>query len=131
MRARAGGCTVIAVSGARDDPHEDCDPVARQVSAYNRRDLDAFLECYAAAVVIEDAHGDVVMEGADAVRGAYGELFANSPELHVEIAMRIRVGEYVIDEEIVTGRRASPDAMRVAAIYHVGDGVIDRVRFIR
>jgi hypothetical protein len=24
-----------------------CDPVERQVDAYNRRDIDAFLSCYA------------------------------------------------------------------------------------
>jgi uncharacterized protein (TIGR02246 family) len=107
------------------------DAVARQVSAYNRRDLDAFLECYAPDIVIENAKGDVVMEGRDAMRAAYGELFAESPELHVEIATRIRIGEYVIDEEVVTGRQASPEAARVAAIYHVRDGAIDRVRLIR
>ena len=119
------------MSVSRGDADQDSDPVARQVSAYNRRDLDAFLECYAADVVIENARGDVVMDGRAAMRAAYGELFADSPALHVEIATRIRIGEYVIDEEIVTGRRASPEAMRVAAIYHVGDGVIDRARFIR
>jgi hypothetical protein len=58
-------------------------------------------------------------------------LFAGSPELHVEIATRIRVGDYVIDEEVVTGRRGSPEAARVVAIYHVRDGAIDPVRLIR
>ena len=110
---------------------QDNDAVARQVSAYNRRDLDAFLECYAPDVVIENAKGDVVMEGRIAMRAAYGELFAESPELHVEIATRIRIGEYVIDEEIVIGRNGSPEALRVAAIYHVSDGAIDHVRIIR
>jgi hypothetical protein len=119
------------VSGAPGHTDQDTDAVARQVSAYNRRDLDAFLECYTADVVIENAQGDVVMDGRAAMRAAYGELFADSPALHVEIATRIRIGEYVIDEEIVTGRHASPDAMRVAAIYHVADDLIDRVRFIR
>jgi uncharacterized protein (TIGR02246 family) len=110
---------------------QENDAVARQVSAYNRRDLDAFLECYAPDVVIENAKGDVVMEGRNAMRAAYGELFAESPELHVEIATRIRIGAYVIDEEIVIGRNGSPEALRVAAIYHVRDGAIDRVRLIR
>ena len=119
------------MSAPRDDARQGSDAVARQVSAYNRRDLDAFLECYTADALVENANGDVVMESRDAMRAAYGELFAESPALHVEIATRIRVGEYVIDEEVVTGRRGSPEAIRVAAIYHVRDGAIDRVRLIR
>jgi hypothetical protein len=119
------------VSAPRSDAQQDSDAVARQVSAYNRRDLDAFLECYAPHAVIENANGDVVMESRAAIRAAYGELFADSPALHLEIATRIRVGEYVIDEEVVTGRQGSPEAIRVAAIYHVKDGAIDHVRLLR
>jgi hypothetical protein len=119
------------LSSPCDDAAQDGDPVARQVSAYNRRDLDAFLECYSPDAVIENADGEVVMEGREAIRAAYGGLFADSPALHVEIATRIRVGEYVIDEEVVTGRLGSPEPLRVAAIYHVRDGAIDHVRLIR
>jgi hypothetical protein len=118
------------VSAPRGDAHQD-DAVARQVSAYNRRDLDAFLECYTPDAVIENAKGEVVMESRDAMRTAYGKLFADSETLHVEIATRIRVGDYVIDEEVVTGRLGSPEPLRVAAIYHVRDGAIDHVRIIR
>lgn len=119
------------MSAPRGDAGEEDDAVARQVSAYNRRDLDAFLECYTPDAVVESAKGDVVMDGRDTMRAMYGELFDGSPELHVDIATRIRIGEYVIDEEVVTGRRGSPEAARVAAIYHVTDGAIDRVRIIR
>jgi uncharacterized protein (TIGR02246 family) len=119
------------VSSPRADAQHKPDAVARQVSAYNRRDLDSFLDCYAPDAVIENVNGDVVMEGHAAMRAAYGELFAGSPELHVEIATRIRIGEYVIDEEVVTGRGGSPATTRVAAIYHVRDGAIDRVRLLR
>ena len=105
--------------------------MARQVDAYNAHDLTAFLDCYAPDTVIEDATGGIVMQGRDAIAAAYGELFRNSPNLHVEIATRIRVGDYVIDEEVVTGRRGSPDALRVAVVYHVADWLIDHVRVIR
>ncbi len=75
------------------------DPVERQVDAYNRRDIDAFLSCYASNTAIEDAAGTVVMRGHEAMRSAYRELFLASPNLHAEITTRIRVGAYVIDEE--------------------------------
>jgi hypothetical protein len=107
------------------------DPVVRQVDAYNARDLGAFLDCYSPDTVVEDATGNVVMQGHDAIRAVYDELFRESPNLHAEIEVRIRVGEYVIDEEVVTGRRGSPDALHVAVVYHVASGVIDRVRMIR
>jgi hypothetical protein len=109
----------------------EADPVERQVEAYNRRDIDGFLSCYAPDTVIEDATGTVVMRGHDAMRATYSELFRASPDLRAEIATRICVGEYVIDKERITGRRGSGDELRVVAIYHVANGMIDRVRLIR
>jgi hypothetical protein len=106
------------------------DPVALQVDAYNGRDLEAFLGCYSPDTVIEDATG-IVMQGRDAIRAAYGDLFRNSPNLHVEIATRIRVNDYVIDEEVVSGRRGTPEPLRVVVIYHVASDLIDHVRLIR
>ena len=112
-------------------PEDMCDPVERQVDAYNRRDLDAFLACYTATTVIEDAMGNVVMRNRNAMRAAYSELFRASPNLHAQIATRIRVGDYVIDEEWVTGRRGSTQETRVVVIYHVANNLIDHVRLIR
>jgi len=109
----------------------EADPVERQVEAYNRRDIDAFLSCYAPDTVIEDTGGTVVMRGQDAMRATYSELFRASPDLQAEIATRLRVGEYVIDEERITGRRGAADEIRVIAIYHVKDGLIDHVQLIR
>ena len=107
------------------------DVVDRQVDAYNRREIDAFVTCYAPAVVVEDATGGLLMQGHDAVSNAYGELFRESPDLHVEIAKRIQVGDYVIDEELVTGRRGAAEVMHAVVVYHVADGLIDHVRLIR
>lgn len=107
------------------------DPVERQVEAYNGRDIDAFLACYSPNAVVEDAAGHVVLRGRKAMRTAYSELFRESPALRAEIATRIRVGDYVVDEEHVTGRRGSPEELRVVAIYHLADDLIDHVRLIR
>ena len=107
------------------------DPVERQVDAYNRRDLDAFLDCYAPETEIEDAVGGTLMRGRAAMRGAYEDLFRESPALHVEIRTRIGIGDYVIDEEIVSGRRGSAEDVRVVVVYHLAAGLIDHVRMIR
>ena len=80
--------------------------------------------------MIEDADGQPLMRGHDAIRERYGRLFADSPALRAEIVTRIRVGSYVIDEERITGS-ASGDA-HAAVVYRLDDdGLIDRVRFLR
>jgi len=107
------------------------DPVARQVDAYNRRDIDAFRSCYAPDTVIEDAVGTILMQGHETMRARYSELFIASPNLRAEIATRIRIGAYVIVEERINGRRDAADEVRVVAIYHVAGDVIDHVRLIR
>jgi hypothetical protein len=106
------------------------DAVDRQLRAYNERDLDEFVACYADDVVVEDGDGDALMRGRDELRERYSRLFEHSPDLHAEILTRIRVGSYVVDEERVTGR---PDGdMHAVAVYRLDDeGLIDRVRFLR
>jgi hypothetical protein len=106
------------------------DAVERQARAYNERDLDEFIACYAKDVVVEDADGDVVMRGSDQMRERYGRLFDSSPDLHGEIVTRFRVGSYVVDEERIRGR---PDGdLHAVAIYRLSDdGLIDRVRVLR
>jgi hypothetical protein len=111
-------------------PPIDAQIVDRQVRAYNDRDLDGFVACYAEAVVVENADGEVVIRGRDELRERYGRLFASAPSLRAEVATRIRVGSFVVDEERITGR---PDGeLHAVAIYRLdGDGLIDRVRFLR
>jgi hypothetical protein len=106
------------------------DAVERQVQAYNDRDVEAFVACYAQEVVFENADGEPQTSGRDEMRKRYGELFDRAPNLHADIPSRIRVGSYVVDEERVTG---SPGGdIHAVAIYRLdGDGLIDRVRFLR
>lgn len=111
----------------------ETDPVAvvtAQVAAYNARDLERFLDCYSPDAVIEDASGQVLMRGRDAMRGVYERLFAQSPELHCEIRQRIHVGRYVIDEEAITGFHCAgfPTEVHAAAVYRVEGARIVYVR---
>jgi uncharacterized protein (TIGR02246 family) len=74
------------------------DAVERQVRAYNARDLDGFLACFAEEVVIEDADGQTRMTGRESMREHYGQVLADFPDIKYEIVTRIRVGSYVVDE---------------------------------
>ena len=106
------------------------DAVERQVTAYNAQDLGKFIACYAETAIIEDAEGTPIMSGRGEMRERYGRLFEQFPDQRAEIVSRIRVGSYVLDEERISGR--SEEDLHAVAIYHLdGDGLIDRVRFLR
>lgn len=111
---------------------DEAQVVQDQVEAYNARDLDRFLSCYSPDAVVEDGAGTVMMQGHDAMRGMYGALFSQSPDLHVEIPRRIHVGQWVIDEEHITGftLEGFPPAFTAAVAYQVTNGTIARARLL-
>ena len=100
--------------------------VDRQLAAYNRRDIEEFVACYAAEAQIVQPDGSLLASGHDEIRARYGELFDQSPNLHAEIRNRIEVGSVVIDEEYVTGfvLPNMPSEIHVAAVYRVADDLI-------
>ena len=105
--------------------------VQRQLEAYNARDLEAFAATYSPTITITNhADNQVVMNGIAQVRQAYGNLFANSPNLHCEILQRMAFGNYVIDREYVTGRGNAP-SLNVVVIYEVKEGLIQRTWVLR
>lgn len=108
------------------------DVVTAQLDAYNARDLERFLDCYASEAVIEDGTGNVMMRGRDAMRALYGQLFAQSPHLHCEIRQRILVGQYIVDEEAITGFHLDgfPTELHAAAVYRVEGRRIAHVRLL-
>jgi len=99
--------------------------VQGQLDAYNSHDVDRFLAFYAAETVVQDGNGNVLMEGLDRMKKGYGELFDQSPELRCLLAGRSVLGEYVVDHEIVTGRKGGD--VHAIVMYHVRNGKIDHV----
>jgi hypothetical protein len=77
---------------------EATDLVDRQIAAFRDRDLDRFLSFYAEDVKIRDFDGNVLMDGHEGMRGMYGPLFRDSPELSVANPSRIVSEAYVVDE---------------------------------
>jgi uncharacterized protein (TIGR02246 family) len=108
---------------------EVTDVVDRQVTAYRDRDLERFLACYAPDVKVKDFDGNELMDGLEAMRGQYGALFRDSPQLSVDIPRRIVAGDYVIDEEHGRGivMAGFPPTVHIAVLYRVRDGLIHDV----
>ncbi|HEY2778723.1 MAG TPA: nuclear transport factor 2 family protein [Gaiellaceae bacterium] len=103
------------------------DVVDRVVAALNERDLEAFVECYAADATIGDGREQIRATGHSELRALYGSMFARYPSLRVEPGWRTTVGEFVVQEETVMGRGAHE---RHVAIYLILDGVIARERLV-
>ena len=112
-------------------PDSPADLAQRQLDAYNARDLEAFLACYAEDCVVS-AHpsGDTMLEGREAMRVRYGRLFAEHPDLHCTLLARVEHDVFAIDHEHVVGIK--PNAIVYAvAMYEVREGLIQRVWFLR
>lgn len=106
------------------------DILDEQVLAYNARDLDRFIATYSPDVVIEDGENNVLMRGHEQMREEYGALFDAKPQLHCRILTRLRIGNYTVDEEEVTGVSNSPTPHRAIVIYRVEEDKIVHVRFL-
>ncbi|MCT8138213.1 nuclear transport factor 2 family protein [Anaerobacillus sp. CMMVII] len=105
-------------------------PAQKQLEAYNNRDLEAFMACYAETCFVEDGAGNVLMENKEAMRKRYELLFEESPNLHCRLVSRIVLENYVLDEERVTGSRGSTEERHVVAVYKIENGLICHVRFL-
>jgi len=103
------------------------DPVSEQAAAYNAHDVDRFLACYTADAVLGELDGSELMRGHEDMRQQYSALFREHPTVSAAIPSRIRVGDYTILEEIVTG---FDQERRGVAIYHQTGHLIDRVVFV-
>jgi len=106
------------------------DVVKAQLDAYNARDLDAFMRCWADDACMY-AHPDTLLcEGQAAIRARHAERF-KEPDLHARLIDRQVIGETVIDRERVT--RTFPEGrgeIDVVGIYEVKDAKIVRVWFV-
>jgi hypothetical protein len=86
-----------------DEMASPTEVVQAQVDAFNARNAAAFTACYHAAARVLGPDGDVMVEGTEAIHGLYAQVFEQSPELHVNIAIRIALGDWVVDEEEASG----------------------------
>lgn len=127
------GCVTSPAAAPRTTTEGLSDAVAvvqRQLDAYNARNADAFAATYAPDVKIYNFPDKLLMSGREELRQRYGAVFAASPKLHARILNRVVRGNFVIDDEHVTGRGEAGE-IRAVAIYEVRDGLIQNVWFIR
>lgn len=106
-------------------------PVDLQLNAYNSRDIDSFLSAYHPRVEIFDLHsGELRMQGLEAMRIRYSGLFEKSPTLHAKLQNRMVEGNFVFDQELVSGFQGE-NMLTAVAIYEIENLLIKRVWFAR
>ncbi len=102
--------------------------VNKQLEAYNRRDIDAFMKTYTNDVKLFNYPNDLTTEGQSAMRKSYLSWFDYAKDLRAVIQKRIVIGNKVIDQEQVTANGRTINAI---AIYEVENGLISKVTFIQ
>ena len=103
--------------------------VQEQVEGYNARNIDAFLKPYAEDAELYMFPNQLLSKGKEAMRKDYSEMFKDLPELHCEIKNRIVNGNFVIDQESISGMKKGEKVV-ASAIYEIKDGKISKVYFI-
>jgi hypothetical protein len=99
--------------------------VQRFVDAANARNVDAMAALVAVdAVFARFPEGQVVAQNREGIRAYYSGLRSRPAEFRVTISQRIVDGQFVIDQEHVTGMAAEP--RQATWMYLVREGLIQR-----
>jgi hypothetical protein len=108
---------------------EPSEVVRRQLEAYNARDIDAFMSCWADDAQVFAFPADLLANGAAEIRARHVARF-REPNLFGRLVARMAVGTLVVDHEVVT--RTFPEGsgtVDVIAIYEVENGRIAKAWF--
>lgn len=108
---------------------DPCHIVQRQLDAYNARDIEAFMACWAADAQYYAFPSELLASGAAQIRERHVARF-QEPNLHGQLVQRLAVGNIVVDREVVT--RAFPEGpgrVDVIAIYEVTGDKITKAWF--
>lgn len=106
--------------------------VQKQLEAYNDRDIEGFMSVIGENVTMHDfATGKTTLEGYDACKKVYTDLFETSPKLHSKILTRTVFDNKVIDHEYITGRKGSDTPIELVLIYEVQQEKITKMTVLR
>jgi putative hydrolase of HD superfamily len=111
---------------------EATEVVDAQIEAYRARDVERFLSHYADDVSVVLFDGTPMFADKNVMREQYGKLFADSPGLSLTIASRMTTGQFVVDEERLTGVHYAgmPAELTTLSVYQVTDGKIAKLMLL-
>jgi len=106
-------------------------PVKKQLLAYNARNIEHFAPNFSDSVkLFRIGSNEAFCIGIDDLYSKYSEFFDNKQDLNCLLTNRLVCGNFVIDEELVTGLEPGRE-VRAVAIYEIKDSLIQNVWFIK
>jgi hypothetical protein len=112
--------------GLETDPTE---VVRKQLEAYNAKDIDAFMSCWAEDAQFLTFPSELLAQGAQEIRERHLVRFME-PNLFGQLISRMNVGNLVVDREVVTRTfPEGPGRVDVIGIYEVEGGKITKAWF--
>lgn len=126
----------VVVSGViycqEKDSFSPAELAEAQLIAYNKGDIDAFMEVFHEEISIWNFGEDTSrFEGHQNVWEVYATLFENSPNLNSKVVNRTIIGNKVLDYEYITGRVGDNPPFFLIMIYEIKDNKIWKATAIR
>jgi uncharacterized protein (TIGR02246 family) len=97
--------------------------VQRHLEAFNKGDIDQFMETLSPDVEFYTLRGKLIWKGHDQVKKEYNDFFKDDKRFHLKLVKRIVLDKIVIEETISTTNK------RGAVILEVDKGKIISVTF--
>lgn len=106
--------------------------IAKQMRAYDDRDIDSMMTVFSEDIKILDfSDSKIIVDGIDECRKMYAELFKHSPNLRAEIINTISFDNKIIVQEYIHGRNGSSEITEQVIIFEVNNKKINRINIIR
>ena len=103
--------------------------IQQQLDAYNAKDTDVWLACYAPDAQQYTLHGELLASGHAEMRARITSRFSE-PDLYAQLLNRTAMGNFVVDLELITRNFPEGKGSReMLCIYEVMDGLIYKASF--
>ena len=102
-----------------------------QLDAYNKGDIDLFVTAYSDTVELYDLKsGELTCKGKDQLYTKYADQFEKCPYLNCVLVSRVVCGNFVYDQEKVSGLLPRK-VVHAVATYYVENGKIQKAWFAK
>jgi hypothetical protein len=80
---------------------------------------------------LQDGEGNILLSNREGFHSKYTLMFSSFPDLNCEIVKRMRVGRYVVDEELIRGR--DPEPIHCVVVYNLSEDLtlIEKIRILK
>jgi len=103
----------------------------QQLEAYNKHDLEAFVNCYHEEVIVLNSDGKVTVQGRDAFREKYEGMFSRG-NFGATVETRVTHGAHCVDLENWHRVRKGKEVQGTVLVrYSLRDDLIGTVQFLK